>query len=410
VTRVLFLGDLANTGFGTVTVDLGRALLDRGLDVRFSIIEEGKSLGEIPEPFASRAAKLGTPGGWLDPVNPLTRMRLAGMFTGGLFEDGWVPEVGMITGDMGSLEQSPIWGFIPDGFPILHYVPIEGIDLPPSWRRHWQKVKPVAMCRFGADEIAKVTGERPPVVYHGVDAKVFHPVDAGNAIRVTENGVETVMRSREDCRKLFGGDPSDIWVLRTDRNMPRKNYASLLRAMKPVLAKHRNVQLVIHANDFDEGGRLAHSIAKLGPLAQQVIVTDQGGMWDRAALSALYNASDIYASVSAEGFGLTIAEAIACGIPAVGMAYSSVPEVIGPAGLTVPPGALVDNIYSYFWARVDEPKFAAAVDSLVTDVGKRRLMGAAGPKHVRDNFSWATAASEFATLIERAVPKSEVAA
>lgn len=407
MTRVLFAGDLASTGFGTVTSDLGRGLLALGLDVRFSSINETGI--NLAEPFASRTALIGVPGGWLDPLNPLTRMRLAGMFTGGLFEDGWAPEVGLIVGDMGSLEQSPIWGFIPEGFPILHYVPIEGVDLPPSWRRHWSKVKPIAMCRFGADEIAKVTGERPPVVYHGVDGSVFHPVDAGHAIRVNENGVETVLRSREDCRKMFGGNPDDVWVLRTDRNMPRKNYASLFRAMRPVLSRHPNVRLVIHANDFDEGGRLGHSIAKLGPNASQVIVTDQGGMWDRTALSALYNASDIYASVSAEGFGLTIAEAIACGIPAVGMAYSSVPEVIGPAGLTVPAGALVDNIYSYFWARVDEPAFAAAVDSLVTDVGKRRLLGAAGPRHVAQNFSWATAASEFATLIERAVPKSEVA-
>src|ERR1035437_1931342 len=179
--------------------------------------------------------------------------------------------------------------------------------------------------------------------------------------------------------------------------------------MRPVLAKHSNVRLVIHANDIDEGGRLTHSISKLGQLARQVILTDQGGMWDRAALSALYNAADIYASVSAEGFGLTIAEAIACGIPAVGMAYSSVPEVIGPAGMLAPAGALMDNIYSYFWARVDEPKFGAAVDELVRDKGKRRLLGASGPHHLATNFSWATAASEFANLVERAVPQKEMA-
>ncbi len=36
MTRILFFGDLAATGFGTVTMDLGRALLDRGEDVRSS--------------------------------------------------------------------------------------------------------------------------------------------------------------------------------------------------------------------------------------------------------------------------------------------------------------------------------------------------------------------------------------
>ena len=407
VTRLLFFGDLASTGFGTVTFALGQGLLDLGVDVRFSSLNE--SGAELPEPFASRTALLGEPDGWLDAKNPETSARLEGMFTGALFPDGWTPDVGLIVGDMGSLEMSPILTFIPEGFPVLHYVPIEGIDLPPVWGLVWQRLAPIAMCRFGAAEIAKVTGSLPPVVYHGVDTKVFHPVSAGAAIRVHTEGVVEVLRSREDCRRLFGGDTDDIWVTRTDRNMPRKNYASLFRSMKMVFAGDKRVKLVIHAQNFDEGGNLAHSVSKLGEFANRVIITDKGGMWDRTALSAFYNASDIYVSTSAEGFGLTIAEALACGIPAVGMNYSSVPEVIGPAGILVPPGALVDNIYSYFWARVDEPKFGAAVLDLVRDVGKRRLLGAAGPRHIASIASWATAATEFATIIDRAARKAEAA-
>jgi glycosyltransferase involved in cell wall biosynthesis len=406
MTKLLFLGDLANTGFGTVTQDLGRKLLDLGIDVRFSLLEEGETLPDVPEPFASRTALTGIPGGWLDPHDPDARMRFATMFKGGLFEDGWTPDVGLVTADMGSFEMSPLLNFLPPDFPLIHYVPIEGIDLPPIWGAIWQRLIPVAMCRFGAGEIAKVTGSLPPVVYHGVDTKVFHPVDAGHAIRIHAEGGIDVLRSREDCRRLFGGDPDDIWVLRTDRNMPRKNYASLFRAMVQVFAADKRVKLVIHAQTFDQGGNLRHLQSKLGQFADRLILTEAGGTYDRTALSALYNASDIYVSTSAEGFGLTIAEALACGIPAVGMDYSSVPEVIGPAGIVVPPGALIDNIYSYFWARVDEPKFGRAVEELVRDVGKRRLLGAAGPRHIRSIASWATAATEFATIIERVARKA----
>ena len=64
MTRLLFAGDLAQTGFGTVTIDLGRALLGLGVDVRFLSLNE---TGVVPpEPFASRTALLGQPGGWLD--------------------------------------------------------------------------------------------------------------------------------------------------------------------------------------------------------------------------------------------------------------------------------------------------------------------------------------------------------
>ena len=64
--KLMFLGDLAGTGFGSVTKDLGRALLDWH-DVRFISQNE---LGDLPEPFASRtftfASRLGG-GPWLWP-------------------------------------------------------------------------------------------------------------------------------------------------------------------------------------------------------------------------------------------------------------------------------------------------------------------------------------------------------
>src|SRR5690349_11545329 len=49
--KLLFFGDAATTGFGSVTMDLGRALLNLGVDVRFV---SQNDLPELPEPFASR--------------------------------------------------------------------------------------------------------------------------------------------------------------------------------------------------------------------------------------------------------------------------------------------------------------------------------------------------------------------
>lgn len=55
---------------------------------------------------------------------------------------------------------------------------------------------------------------------------------------------------------------------------------------------------------------------------------------------ALYQHAQCYVSPSlAEGFGLTVLEAMACGIPTVGIASSCLPEVVGDAGLLVPPVA-----------------------------------------------------------------------
>ena len=60
------------------------------------------------------------------------------------------------------------------------------------------------------------------------------------------------------------------------------------------------------------------------------------GELDAASLVELYGASDVMVSPSSfEGFGLTFVEAMACGCPVVGVAATSVPEVVGDGGLLV---------------------------------------------------------------------------
>ena len=47
MTRVQFWGDLAGTGFGTVTKDLGRALLDGACDL--ALVDEARDLAVAEE-------------------------------------------------------------------------------------------------------------------------------------------------------------------------------------------------------------------------------------------------------------------------------------------------------------------------------------------------------------------------
>jgi hypothetical protein len=62
------------------------------------------------------------------------------------------------------------------------------------------------------------------------------------------------------------------------------------------------------------------------------------GFVDEPDLPALYSAATVYAYVSLyEGFGLPVLEAMACGAPVVGSSASSIPEVVGDAGLLVDP-------------------------------------------------------------------------
>jgi len=408
---MLWFGDMSATGFGSVTSDIGRELLAQGIDVRF--VSQNDLGTTPPEPFGSRTLDLayyaqnwdqlkGDVGvtGIKDIVGQLVDGTSEATLASGDPWGDWKPDACVLLGDF--VAARLLISRFTEAFsrvPTYHYVPIEGTDLPPAWGDLWRIVKPIAMSEFGQREIEKVTGIKPPLAYHGVDPDEFHPASPSTPVIVPENASATApelrLASRDACRRFFGGDPAHTWVLRTDRNMPRKRYGALLRSMEPVLTKHPEVRLVIHAHEFDQGGYLPDSISKMPERARDQVLLTKLGPVPRPVLNALYCASDLYATTSAEGFGLCIAEALMCGIPAVGIDYSAVPEVIGPAGTTVP-ATEYDNEYDHKWATPDEDAFAAAVEFLVAHPSKRRALGAEGPKHVATSFRWAEAARVIA--------------
>lgn len=402
MSRIMFFGDMAATGFGTVTMDLGRELLNQGHDVRFV---SQNDLDELPEPFGSRTFRVSS-----DLTDPdradvlgnnsasLLEHGVIGLLNGAIWPDHWTAESAILLGDYWGASHfvlsDPARTAAFRSVPTLHYVPIEGVDLPPAWRRLWDVVQPVAMSEFGADQIKLVTGTRPPVVHHGVDTKAFHPVGDRKWTYGDKN-----LRTKVDCRKIFGLPIGARIVFRADRLMPRKRYASLLRAMAPVMMRRPDVVLLLHCRPDDEGGHLRDMVSKLHPSLGKRIILTNGARISRDELVALYNTADVYASPSAEGFGLTIAEAMACGVPAVGMDYSSVTEVIGPGGLLAPINHLIDNEYDHAWAAVDERVFGEHVATLLDDEQLRRRLGRQAREHVVSSFSWATAARQFSDLI-----------
>jgi glycosyltransferase involved in cell wall biosynthesis len=425
--RILFLGDQAPTGFGTVTRDLGGALIEQGMDVRF--VSQNELSAEIGEPFKGRTVDLVSlpwmmnrrtgQQGVMAPDEALGQV-LQGTSEAKLDSGeptaGWKPHAAIVLGDVGAasifMEQ---FGPAFKETPTYHYVPIEGDGLPRAWGELWKTMAPVAMSNFGADEIANVTGVRPPVVYHGVDYETFRPVSKARPLTFPQPPL--TLTSKEECKHAWLSWLSQEnnleripknWLLRTDSHWPRKRYNSMIRAMVPVLSRHPDWAMVIHGSPRGPGGNLRWFLSKVPqPVRDQFILTNIWGI-PREALVALYNAADIYLSTSAEGFGLTIAEAIACGVPAVGADYSAVPEVIGPAGRVVK-SYRIDNEYDHYWCAVDEPEFGKTVEYLMTHKSKREELGRKGPTHVRTNFRWDDAARIFIQAIRDTLP-TEVAA
>jgi glycosyltransferase involved in cell wall biosynthesis len=103
------------------------------------------------------------------------------------------------------------------------------------------------------------------------------------------------------------------------------------------------------------------------------------GRLTREELVQHYNTARIAVVPSLyEGFGLPAGEAMACGTPVIATTGGALPEVVGDAGMLVPPA--------------DADALAAAIKQLLNDQQARQRMSEAGKKRVREQFNWEQAA------------------
>lgn len=127
-------------------------------------------------------------------------------------------------------------------------------------------------------------------------------------------------------------------------------------------------------------------------MAQELKISDHvlfTGFVDDCELPALYSGARVYACPSLyEGFGFTVLEAMACGVPVVSSAESSLPEVGGAAAL-------------YADVR-DARQFGDALYLAFTDLNLRRLLVEKGYANVR-RFDWRNTALRTVAVYQRAV-------
>ena len=118
-------------------------------------------------------------------------------------------------------------------------------------------------------------------------------------------------------------------------------------------------------------------------------VTGHGKVGDRQELANLYRRARAFCLPSLyEPYGLVLIEAMAHGIPCVGSAVQSIPEILdqGGAGLVVPPG--------------DVTELAEALISLLTDDELAGSLAANGPRWVEESLTWDHVAARIAAALE----------
>ncbi|MDH3705667.1 MAG: glycosyltransferase family 4 protein [Acidimicrobiia bacterium] len=116
---------------------------------------------------------------------------------------------------------------------------------------------------------------------------------------------------------------------------PHKDHATVLRAVAAVVAEGRRLRLVLTGAAGDADAEVDALVRELG-LDDQVI---RLGRVDREVLDLVIARADALVFPSRfEGFGIPVLEAMALGCPVIAADATAVPEVVGTAGLLLPPG------------------------------------------------------------------------
>ncbi len=235
--------------------------------------------------------------------------------------------------------------------------------------------KIIADSRATAEDLKRIYGIPDPkieVIYHGVGPS-FKPQDPGVAAEYVAN--------------KYGA--SKDFILSVGTLGPHKNLVSLVKAVKVLRDRGAlSFQVLVVGAKGRKRAQLIELIRSAGLAGKAILLL---GYVPDEDLPMLYSGSSLFVFPSLyEGFGLPLVEAMACGAPVVASNTSSIPEVVGDAGLLVPP--------------TQPEAFAEAILRVRCDKGLRRAMIVKGLVQAA-GFRWDTSARHYLACMQSVVAR-----
>lgn len=230
----------------------------------------------------------------------------------------------------------------------------------------------VTCTRFGADTIRSLPDVDPGrvhVVYHGVDTGTFSP--------------------REGPR-----DPGCLRLVSVGRLVAKKGYDDILEA----LALLRDRGVAFRYEIYGDGRLRADLEAHVAKLGLEDAVFLRGSVTSETVLGALREA-DVFLCGSRpteegdrDGIPNSLAEAMACGLPAVATDVSGIPELVEDrrSGRVVPPG--------------DPQALASALAELASEPDTAAALGRRARERVLEVFDARRCIGDLVAILHRTSP------
>lgn len=202
----------------------------------------------------------------------------------------------------------------------------------------------------------------------------------GQRLFVVPNGIETgTFRPLPDVKR-----EENRIITTTSSDVPIKGLRYLLEAVASI-ARERDIRVTVIGKPRKDKG--VEDLVR--DLALERIVEFTGRIEDEEFPDYYARATLAVVPSLYEGFGFPAGEAMACKTPVVSTTGGALPEVVGKAGVLVPPG--------------DSRALAGAIVSLLDDPERRRLLGEEGYRRVHEQFTWKRAAEKMVEVYREAM-------
>lgn len=173
------------------------------------------------------------------------------------------------------------------------------------------------------------------------------------------------------------------YILYVSGLWPYKNVESLIRAFGLLDLRALPHHLIVVGQGDDVYRRRLDALARATPGAERIHFLGQA---TRQQVARLMQAADVLVLPSLyESFGRVVTEAMACGTPVVSSDATSLPEVVGDAGLIC--------------SALEAEAYAEAISSVLHDDALRRRLTSAGLKRAA-GYSWRRQAEMTVAVLE----------